>query len=373
MKIASIINQLASELPNYDDRFADVTDITTLETSGTLATAVTATNHNLTTGTYVLITGTIDVSQIVSLELSNGIVTGRTATDHGLDMAMNYKTLTAKNPPPQVEIIGADQAIFNGTFDLRSTPNRTAFTFKLNEPDQIATGVDIRSFKYNSYRFFGAKQVTVIDPTTFTFAVDAGYDGFIGGDNKKVQANVRVSGAVNLDRAQASYTAQNPNKYWAIVLGGTTTSSKDRNILNDAVAAQSQNSEYRIRLIEDFDIAIFIPTAKEISGRLAFDNFEDVKVNVLNSTLGFSVTSQYNSDENFQLTFVSSEIVYYDTTYMIGVIRLQTLQDVTYGDTIRRRSFFPARDIDYTMDIDVESGNADDLLFTIDLDDDPDF
>ena len=58
---------------------------------------------------------------------------------------------------------------------------------------------------------------------------------------------------------------------------------------------------------------------------------------------------------------------------MVGSMTFQGIQDVTYGDTIRRRSFFPARDIDYTLGIDVPAGDGDDLIFNINLDDDKDF
>lgn len=368
MKLAPIINQLANELPLYTDKFSNTVDITTLTTASTLATVVTATSHNFLSGQYIIISGAVDITSVTSLDLVDGVVTGRTATDHGLNMAMNFKTL---EPNPQVVIQGANESEFNGTFDLASVPNRTSFTFNLDEPDATASGT-IQALKYDSSRFFGAKEITVVDTETFTFAVTAGFDGLIGGD-KVAHSQIRVSGAATLERADESYTKFGENQYCMFVIGGTSTSSKDRNVLNDAVAAQSQNSEYRIRLIDDFDVVVFVPTDGEISGRLAFDNLEDTKINIFQSILGLTAPQQYNSDEQFQLTFVGSEIASYNTAYIVGQYKFQTLYDITYFDTIRLRNFFPARDINYDMGIIVNESNGDDLIFSIDLDDDPDF
>lgn len=120
-------------------------------------------------------------------------------------------------------------------------------------------------------------------------------------------------------------------------------------------------------------MAVFVPTSDEISGRRAFDDLEDIKINLFQSMLNFQVPTQYDSNERFRVTFVKSEVNLYNTAYIVGLFSFQTLQDITYYDTIRQRSFFPVRDIDYTMGIDFDGSNGDDLIFSIDLDDNPDF
>jgi hypothetical protein len=157
------------------------------------------------------------------------------------------------------------------------------------------------------------------------------------------------------------------------VIGGTTTSSKDRNILNDSVATSSRGVRYRLRLIDDFSIAVFAPSSSSISARAQYDDLEDIKINLFQSLLRFVPEQQYVSEENFEITFFNSEIASYNTSYIVGSYSFQVLQDVTYGDTIKNRTFFPARDIDYTMGIDFDGADGDDLEFSIDLDDDPDF
>ncbi len=178
MKLAPIINQLATELPLYSPYFSDALLVDSLVTSGTTATVTTVTNHGLITGDYVLLSGAIDVTPIDSLDLVDGVVTAMTSIDNSLSMAMSFKDLT---PNPQVEIFGANETIFNGTFNLESVPNRLTFTYFLDEPDQSATG-QLQAYNYASYRFFDAKQVTVISPTEFTFSVEEGFDGPILGN-----------------------------------------------------------------------------------------------------------------------------------------------------------------------------------------------
>jgi hypothetical protein len=368
MKIGPVIQQLREELPNYTDKFSTISSVDSLVTSGTTATATTTTAHGLSTGNQVYISGAVDQAIITSLDLVDNVATARTASDHGLLIDFDFNT---QSTDPDVRVIGANESEFNGIFELLSVPNRTSFTYAIQSPDATATGT-IRSFDYSSYRFFGAKQITVTSPTEFTFTVTSGYDGDIGG-TILVHSAIRISGAATLDRADQSYTKYGEDQYWAFVIGGTTTSSKDRNILNDSVATSSRGVRYRLRLIDDFSIAVFAPSSSSISARAQYDDLEDIKINLFQSLLRFVPEQQYVSEENFEITFFNSEIASYNTSYIVGSYSFQVLQDVTYGDTIKNRTFFPARDIDYTMGIDFDGADGDDLEFSIDLDDDPDF
>lgn len=369
MKIAPIIQQLAAELPNYTNKFSENIAIQSLVTSGTTATATTATPHGLSVGTNVVISGATDLVDITSLSRSNNIATANTATDHGLSMAMDMKTTERT---PFVDVIDANESDFNGRFKLVTVPNRNYFQYENPGPDVTATGSP-KALVYDSYRFFGGKAITGVTATTFTFDVDAGYDGQIAG-NILAHYDFRISGAATLDRAEQSYTRFNTDQYWLFVIGGRFTSSKDRNLLNDATNAQSVTSEYRIRLIDDFVIVVFAPTQNELSGRFTFDELQDTLVHLNQSIAGLKAPQLFNSDEQFQLCFKDYQVVSYNTSYIVGAYTFETLQDITFYDTIARRGYYPARDINQTFDIiPLDGSNGDDIGYNLDLDDDPDF
>lgn len=367
MKVQPVVNQLISEMPLHSNFFDTNFEITSLVTSGTTATATTSSPHGLSVGQGFIISGAIDLTLLDTLSVTNNVATATCSVDHGLSMGMDNKTFSV---PAKVEIDGATPAAFNGEHTLKTVSNRQTFQFNLTLADQVATGT-ITSKKYDSTRFWDSKVVATVPSTTeFTFTIDSGFDGSILG-TKRVHYNPRISSAATIQRAIDSYTKQAEGQFWMFVVPAASTSSKDRNILNDAAIANTPGDEYRIRLIDDVIILIFCPAQNQISGVDIADTLEDQKIAMFKSLLGYLPPAQYDAGPTTQFAFISSQIILYNKSYIVGQYIYELLQDVTFNDILNKRKIFPARDISSVMEIKLDNGDSQDLDYNLDLDEDP--
>ena len=86
MKIQNIVNQLQNAVPLQTDLFTTTVNVSSLTRAGSTITAVTATEHNLSTGYVVNIVGAKDPYPVADLTFNSdtGQVTGITSIAHDL-------------------------------------------------------------------------------------------------------------------------------------------------------------------------------------------------------------------------------------------------------------------------------------------------
>ncbi len=119
MRASDIVNHLSVHLPKFADDFTDQITVTSLTRSGTTVTVTTDSPHGLVVGGQLNMTGAqtpIVISSITRVGIQATMVT---ASDHDI----------TENAGFDVQIEGATEAEFNGTFDLISAPNRRTIKF----------------------------------------------------------------------------------------------------------------------------------------------------------------------------------------------------------------------------------------------------
>lgn len=374
MLLTPVINQLAANLPLYTNLFSDQVNVTSLTRVGTVATAVTDVDHGFSVGQFVTISGAVELVPIINLTFDalTGYATAETALNNNLTENYDYKTnLPSSISPVQVQVDGALEVEYNGTFNLISVPNRNTFTYQLSgTPASPATGSPVLySYAYNYYR--GLKQITSIpDSTSFTFDISDNASLTTTGEIL-AHSNVRISGAATDERALNAYTEQGVNKYWLFVTSGDSVTSKNRNILNDSINQYKSGSavEYRLRLVDNLGVIIFAPTKDEIGGKLAYDTINgEVQVAIFKSMLNFPVAAQYAAASNFSYTYLEGSLLEYDQhpAYLAYKMLYGVQFDVTYYDTYISNDRAPFLDIDMSLNI-----NGGDLGIDIDLDEEP--
>jgi len=373
MKLKPIINQMAKFLPFFSDKFTDIATISSISAASGIVSVTTTAPHNLSVSETVVISDVVEQVVIDSLELdaATNQVTCRTSVDHGLVENFNFKT--RKTTDVTVEISGVFDIGFNGTFELVSVPNRFAFIYQLTaDPAGPPTGTGILA-DYTFNIFNGAQIVaSVPSTTTFTYAISSTAT-ILTFNTGKTHSNFRISASVNLERILASYTKNAPDKWWLFITQNSSVASKNREILNDSITTYRVNHQtYRQRLIESLNMFVIVPTADELSARNAIDELEDVKVAIFQSFLRFPASAQYDADNGtdnqFVYTYNSSEVIFYNTSFVVYQYIFDTNYDVTYFDTFSPNLFAPFRDIAMTQAI-----NDFDFVSNIDLDVDPDF
>lgn len=369
IKASTIAGQLQAILPTQTSLFtnADIS-ISSLSRSGATVTAITSAPHGLTTGNYVNIVDAkapITVTSMTSVADSEdvgSIVTVTLAIDHDLTEGFDYT----------IEITGADQAAYNGTFTLLTTANRRTFTYAIDaQPASPATGtieyLDINGIGYN-----GRYATTVIDTTTFTYETTYTPDSPAQGD-PILKTGVRVARAISWERATDAYTKQSSNNLWAFVVLGDTSISKDRRDSTDAIQTISYGDEYRQRLICPFSIYIYVPCVNEIAGGEARDTIEDVRVALYKSMLRSRFTPVLSQAAQYVTVATGDRFAAYTGAYYIHEFMFESECDITLADTVDATENRAFRDFSLIFK-DPDKTDGDDIIMQtsdIDLDDTP--
>lgn len=323
MKASDIITQLLRVLPSQTALFSDEVTISTLSKVGTTTTAVTSSAHGLTTGDYVYINGASRLTPITSITRVGTIATATTTVEH--DLTEDWFTT--------VDITGAVESDYNGTKTLLSVPNRTSFTFTVTgSPTTPATGTIYLKEPWRR-GFNGWYQVTVTNSTTFTYTSADSYTAAATG-SMTLRKLPRISGALSLDRAQASYTKYGQNKLWAFVVLGDVTASKDRFSYGEEIASHSTGSMFRQRLLNEINIYIFTPTKDTLSGRNERDQITDVAKYLYKSIVGITYPTYFVDEPSTTLNFLSHRFLSWNNGFYIHQFKFESSTEMTKNDVV---------------------------------------
>ena len=363
MKSEFIIRQLYDVVPELTDLFSDNINVVSITKVLNTVTVVTATPHGLQTNNVVSIAGAKPVTRIVSLTQVNGIATAITDQDHDLTEGFF----------PTVEISGATEAGYNGTFELLSVPNRLTFTYRLtSNPTSPATSSgDILLLTAGLGTYNGRFQVTVVNPTTFTYQLPIPlYSPAIG--NIKVKKGIRISGAATIERAMDAYTKQQTNKLWAFVILEDTAVNKDRTVRSDAVTTRTVADDFRMRLLKNFSVYVICPSTDTIAARTERDLMEDVEVILYRSLLALKVPSMYTERTWSLITPIGNGTFAYTPAIYVHRYSFQLTLDLLIEDTAYKPRTRAFRDLTLNY-FDFEDTEKTNLIATatVDLDDEP--
>lgn len=361
MKAKDVILQLTERLPLYTDKFSVDIVVSSITSTGLVATATTTTNHGLSANDAVNIRDIETPSNILTITRTGTVLYVETVENH--DLTLDYQQT--------VEIIGANEAEFNGTFELIDVQNRR--NFKLTTVDSGATvgtgtiqSIDIAVTKYPG--FYAV--VDVLSANIFTYALPAAIPVDSNGGGV-VSVGFRISGAASLVRALDSYTKKNSDEYWLFVVLGNVTASKDRNISSDAVAIQSAGTEWKQQIIQPFAIHLFAPASDSLSSRDIRDDMEDMARNLFRSVLNVKFDSYLAQEAHYKTIFDGHGFQQYNSAVYIHTFNFQTVSDITFEDTIGEPENVAFRDIDFNMITNLMTDDTETMQSNINLDDEP--
>jgi hypothetical protein len=361
MKSSDIITQLATKLPALVNNFTTSFSVDSLTLSGTTVTATTSSAHGLAVGKAVIITGaqtTIDIGTLTR----SGIV-GTLVTDADHDMTEGVFT--------EVEIDGASESEFNGTFTLSSVKNRRTVTFIM--PDSGATTATGSPLLLNGasalQSYNGLVEVdTVPTTTTFTYEITDSTLNTPADGTIVVQINPRISGAATDERAAESYTKQSTDEAWLYVVLNDMVASKNRNLLIDGTDNIQRTNHFKQYASQTVSLYLFVPTTSEISGRLARDTAEEMLQPICQSILFTKFDSLLSEGEYNALMFNEHGFHDYNRAYYMHRYTFELSVLFTFDDTVGADEDVAFRDISLTQLLDVGNG-VQEMTAEIDLDD----
>jgi len=360
VRASDIVSQIATVLPKLVDDFTDSLTVTSLSRSGLVATATTSTPHALTVGLQVSINGAQTPIEISSLVRVGIMATMTTATDHDL----------TENAGFNVQIEGASEAEFNGSFTLLRVPNRRTIVFQVS--DSGATSVTGSPLLINGSNGFATynglfEVASITTATTFTYSVTNSTMYTQARGTITARTNPRVSSAVTIERSLDGYTKQNINKAWLFVVLGDALASKNRNIDIDATDNIQRGNYFNQRLIQNVGLYVVIPASAEIAGRQARDRCEELLSPICQTVLAAKFPSLVENSNN-PLMITSHGLHDYNTAYYVHQYNFEATLQLGESDIYTPDDSVAFRDIGLTQGFDIGPGT---ISTEIDLDDEP--
>lgn len=359
---SNIVSHLKTYLPRFTDKFTETLTVTSAAIGAANILTVTATNHGLLPGRYILITTGTVRNTLTASSLIDPTVEFTTAYDHDL----------TKPHLPNDDYyltLGGFGNVWDGQHEIIEVPNRRNFEVNLPEGETSAPTVDGSQYLMENIPK-GAYPIDTV-PTADTFTVDlsAARSLPVGSiDNIEIITGFRISAAADINRAREVYSRQDTEKAYLFVIMTDTDTSRDRNILNDSIAELSRNHFMFLRLLYSFSTTVFIPTTEDISGANAQESaYGEIFDALIQSLFGFAIDGGMYKSISVPSSNGMGE---YNSAYYTHVYEWQLPFVINWEDGIPFPEDTAFRDIDYNHLIGGDDTTPMTIL-PIDLDEEP--
>ncbi len=350
MRASDIILQLADKLPQLVDDFTDSFSVTSLDRDGTTVTVVTLLPHGLSINTVANIVGAKTPIAINTITRVDIIATMVTATNHDINEGDQF---------PNVEIDGATEIEFTGTFKLLKVLNRRTITFQVADSGPlVATGSPLLLNGSNIFQSYNGLQKITAVPTAVSFEYEVTDATLFTPASGTITAKTapRISGAVTLERAKQSYSKQLPGKAWLyVVLNNNVANRTSKSDIN-ATSDIKRSQHFRQIVIQSVDLFVFLPATDGIAGRQPRDRAEELFLPILQSVLFKKFNSLTSCDETSPFAFVEHGFEDYDTAVYTHSYTFEINITLGFDDTVGPDDDVAFRDIDMSQLHDIGTG-----------------
>lgn len=349
--------------------------VTTLFNEELVITNVTVTagvvTGTITSGTPVvnqkLLLSGIKVRNPITAYADNGDGTARFTTANDHDQTEPHQRLDTQ----QLTLGGITPSIWNGSHDIIGVPNRR--TFEINIPAGATTPTVPGYLIEQPTGVLGIGTVTSVVGNVVTIQPSEGifhYDGVV--HQITVNTKIRARAAADITRAAAIYTKQQTLKPFIFVIMTDVSVSKDRHTPNDGLATFTKQDMRLLRLLQNFAIAVFIPTQDDVGGdnaqHLAYGEIYEALTKIF---YGFGFSDQSAID--YVTVSAGHGPGLYNSAYYLHVYDWQVPNVVTFESGFDGQSPFITdvafRDINQSLYV----NNSDKAIMSmaLDLDEEP--
>ena len=351
MKAEDVIKALIARLPNLTDKFCDIEAIDTITSTGLVATATVAAGHGRVDNELVTITGALSPITVVSVDRSGAFATVVTATNH--DLTFSDREI-ARGNVQEVTLSGANEAEFNGTFELSSVIDRLTFVINITDSGAItATGTILVTGASSAFAAYnGSFNIVVLDANQFTYPILATIPNDATGA-PRLHNGHRITGAVTIERFLDAYTKHIKDKWWCVVVLGDVIASKGRQNTSDSTDQFVDGEHYQQAITQPFGVYLIAPTSHTIAARPQRDEMEDVVPYVLQSVLLAKFPSGFSALKLYRATFTAHGFFLYTGPLYIHEITFEQNADLLFVDSVGDDLHVAFRDIELTMSTDL--------------------
>ena len=328
-------------LPKYTDYFHEEVSVLNISVSNGVATVTTTKPHYLETGDAVVITNYTLHNPITTVSGYNGstidyLVT--TSVEHDLTRA-SYETKT-------VEFGGFTDDSWNDSVTLlQAGRNNFIVRFENGATTPVLNGNEyLKEERIDGTN--GHYSITVVNSNTFTIANDALINGTYS--DGKITSYVRVGVAYDVEHAVDLYTEQENGDYWAFVIMGTPTASRDNSTITEATTDLLIGSSMEINMIDGFSVLVLIPTSDNKSAGTAIDIARfDLQPIIHKCLLGVSFDSGMSTMAMFKTSFLGCEAALYNDAFLGYIYNYEFQYLLTDDDAVEPTLSRAFRDLNY--------------------------
>ena len=353
-------------LPTVTSLFNDSLTITNASVSGGIITGTIATGTPVV-GQKVLLSG-IKVRNPITAYLDNGDGTVRFTVANDHDQTEPRQRLDTQ----QLELGGITPSIWNGSHDIINVPNRR--TFEINKPAGATTPTVAGYLIERPTTVLGIGEVMSVVGTTVTIQPEEGifhYDADL--ETITVNRKIRARAAADINRATDIYTKQAVGKPFLFVIMTDVTVSKDRHTPNDGLATFTRQDMRLLRLLQNFAIAVFIPTQDDVGGdnaqHMAYGEIYDALTKIF---YGFGFQDQESAIDYVTVSAGHGPGIY-NSAYYLHVYDWQVPNVVTFESGFDGHTPF-ITDVafrDIQQDLYVNNSDQAVMSLFVDLDEEP--
>lgn len=373
MKAQDIVDKLSAILPLHTDGFSNSVGVTSISVAGTTATVTTDAPHGLIEGQNVAMTG---VQAPVQIDTGTFIRTGSSATfetlqDH--DLTLSERDIAAGGKT--IDISGANEAEFNGTFTLIKVVNRRKLIINVADSGPTTISGSPLVENANGNLFNGLVPAVNVAASTFDYELPVSYpiDPVVTGAT--VQISIRILSVLDIQQyLRDVYTKKGLDEDILVVQLGDVTQSKKRDEPTDAASSTTGEYSYVPTLIQPFAIYIVMNVTDDLTGSQARDQVEEEYIpaifrSVLRAKFNTGFTyNQYRATFTGHGVFAFSDINGKNKAIYAHEVTFEQLVLLSKADMVGPDDNVAMRDVTYNLTTDLGTGELD---ATIDLDEEP--
>lgn len=346
LKIVPILGQMISRLPQYTDAFSDNLNIVTITKGLDVLNITTGTNHNLSPGNPLHITGTRAVIEASGASVVGGITTITTTIAHDL----------TRGEENTIEIL--DNSLLQGTWKVLDVKDR--FTFTIATPE-IADVQIIQTFPVlgiaNAFQEINKLHFveTVVSPTQFTIKDSTPGLPVPILEDAQVRTRFKITTTVTPERFMELYDQgfkgkDNIPQPWLAIVASDGIASKDRAIRQEVSSNSHSKSEHlRQSVVYNFSVFGIYPSQEDPTGTTAREKAADMLVAINKAVLRAKLPVSTALSQQGLAAFARSAGFDYNTAYYTHEYAYTVVVDLTTEDAVDPDTSVAFRDIDMTL------------------------
>lgn len=334
--------QLMSALPRYTDIFGTNVVGAAIVDAGVVK--VTSVAHGLTTDEVITASEVAVINPVVSTSFDSG------TDETTLTMTFEHDRTSgeAAGEYNKIEFEGFDDADYNGDdFAVKYDTDRTTLVIDAEADAVGALGNQIEPRNL----YLGFLTVTVIDVDTFTIPLeDVLPDGTVF-DTFNFMSSQQIFISGDIERSVEAFKKHRNVPPGLFIIFSDEVASKDRNVVNDAVAANTSQNPQHVTYLLNVILMTFFKTAGEQSAETTAQQvYEEVRPALRQAMFGHIF-----DDPDLVVQFAGTEIdnrhVVYNSGYYVHQFTFQLPYRISIeqGDSQRRNVSFRDLIVNSTM------------------------